>query len=98
MDRRSDSGMYLATPLGIAVCSVAVLSIIAVGVVVLRRRRDQGPGEPAPGLSVKVAAPAVGGAIKPTQMNGYENPTHKYFDEQLLQQQQQQDAEQVEVA
>ena len=85
---RSDAGMYLATPLGIAVCSVAVLSIIAMGVVVLRRRRGQRPSQAAAQLSVKAAGPAVGGVVKATQMNGYENPTHKYFDEQLQQQEQ----------
>jgi hypothetical protein len=82
--------MYLATPLGIAVCSIALVVIIAVGIAVLRKRvyaTDQSTvDDPMEGgaADVPVGAPKGERAGKPSQMNGYENPTHKYFEGEAM--------------
>jgi len=85
---RSDTGMYLATPLGIAVCSIALILIIAVGIIVLRKRvSSTGGGDdmPAPEAGPNPVSPSgATNRAKPLHMNGYENPTHKYLEKEAM--------------
>jgi len=79
---RTDTGMYLATPLGIAVCSIALVVIIAVGIAVLRKRvyNDRSTTDDLMYGSTIPTLPRTA-KVKPSQMNGYENPTHKYLED-----------------
>jgi len=75
--------MYLATPLGIVACSVILIAIIAVGIAVLHKRRTPPKVVPAPNGGQTQERVPLGPQSMP-QMNGYENPTHKFFEQEEL--------------
>ena len=75
-------------PLGIAVGSITVFVVIVVGVILMRRRaaghRPAGL-DLSPDLSQALAAAASPEEkhVASMQMNGYENPTYKYFEQNV---------------
>ena len=71
-----------AVPLGITVGSLTVIVVIIVGVIVMRRRsRQRRPSRPlASSLDQDPAASPEERHVVNMQMNGYENPTYKYFE------------------
>jgi len=90
---QKETGLYLATPLGIAVCSIALIVIIAIGIVVLRKRVCTAPVVSRELHDVTTAPPsavpptsvlATAAVLPPAQMNGYENPTHKYLEQKAM--------------
>jgi hypothetical protein len=64
------------TPLGIAVGSITVFIVIVVGVVIIRRRSVQRQSF----VEVDQVASPEERHVAKMQMNGYENPTYKYFE------------------
>lgn len=72
-----------AIPLGIAVGGITVFIVIVVGVIVMRRRggRQQRSSRTAAGVTeIDPAASPEERHVASMQMNGYENPTYKYFE------------------
>jgi len=82
------SGFSGAVPLGIAVGGITVFIVIVVGVVLMRRRSNARRRRPSRALgSMDLDAAAAVAVSSPEerhvasmQMNGYENPTYKYFE------------------
>ena len=66
--------------LGIAVGGITVFIIIAVGIVVLRRRANSGPSTGFVEIDQAAASPEEK-HVANMQINGYENPTYRYFED-----------------
>ena len=66
--------------LGIAVGCIAVFVIIVVGIVVLRKRAQRVPVNHGFVEVDQVAASPEERHVANMQINGYENPTYKYFE------------------
>ena len=65
--------------LGIAVASITVFVIVVAGIVVLRKRAARIPGDNG-FVEVDQAASPEERHVANMQINGYENPTYKYFE------------------
>jgi hypothetical protein len=88
VSRSAASGFSAAVPLGIAVGGITVFVVIIVGVIMMRRRanaRHHRPLQPLGSLDLEPAALATSSPeerhVASMQMNGYENPTYKYFEQ-----------------
>jgi len=79
------TGSSPAVPLGIAVGGLTVFIVIVVGVVTMRRRQrraGQRPLRPLGSLDLdQTAGSPEERHVASMQMNGYENPTYKYFEQ-----------------
>ena len=73
------SANRMGSTLGIAMGSIAVFVIIVVGIVVLRRRTQRVPVNEG-FVEVDQAASPEERHVANMQINGYENPTYKYFE------------------
>lgn len=69
----------IGSGLGIAIGSIAVFVIIVVGIVVVRKRSQRAPVSHG-FVEVDPAASPEERHVANMQMNGYENPTYKYFE------------------
>jgi hypothetical protein len=70
------SALYASgTSVAIAVAAVAIFIILLLGVLVLRRRSHRRPS-----TAVEVTASPEEKHVANMQMNGYENPTYRYFE------------------
>jgi len=77
-------GFSGAVPLGIAVGGLTVFIVIIVGVITMRRRQRRGQRPLRPLGSLDLDAPMGSPEerhVASMQMNGYENPTYKYFEQ-----------------
>jgi len=74
--------LYQGYTLGIAVASIAVFVILVVGIVLLRRKNTRVPAAGNHGFVEidQAAASPEERHVANMQMNGYENPTYKYFE------------------
>merc|ERR1711976_1135832 len=75
------NSIHTGTPLGIAVGSITVFIVIVVGIIVIRKR-SQRPTTGGGFVEVDQVTSESPEAkhVANMQMNGYENPTYKYFE------------------
>lgn len=73
------NSIHTGTPLGIAVGSITVFIVIVVGIVVIRKRSQRTSSGGGFVEVDQVTSPEERHVAK-MQMNGYENPTYKYFE------------------
>ncbi|ELT91387.1 hypothetical protein CAPTEDRAFT_220772 [Capitella teleta] len=73
------NSLHTGTPLGIAVGSITVFIVIVVGIVVIRKRSQRTNNAGGFVEVDQVTSPEERHVTK-MQMNGYENPTYKYFE------------------
>lgn len=73
------NAIHMGSTLGIAMGSIAVFVIIVVGIVVLRKRTNRVPSDTG-FVEVDQAASPEERHVANMQINGYENPTYKYFE------------------
>ena len=78
----ASSSAQLGTTFGIAIGSVAIFVVLVVAVVMLRRRSSSRINVTHGYVEVDPAASPEERHVANMQMNGYENPTYRYFEVQ----------------